>query len=84
MLLHVDPCKDEQIQLFILGSVTEVFVDVKPYGSREDSYTRPGDIVSFPLPQPIYGYTIRCHVQATTTNVSITMKLADRIVPGKL
>lgn len=66
----------------VAGSVTEVFVDIKPYGLREESYTIPGEVVVIPLPQPDYGYTVRCHVQATTTNVTIAMKLAGREVPG--
>lgn len=62
--------------------MTEVFVDIRPYGSREVSYTTPGESVLFALPQPQYGYTARCHVQATTPNVTVVMKLAGNEIPG--
>ena len=63
------------------GSITEVFVDIKPYGSREVTYKKSRAKVLFSLPQPEFGNRARCHVQATTDNISVIMKIGGHVIP---
>ncbi|XP_067932856.1 uncharacterized protein [Watersipora subatra] len=74
----------DESELSILGGITELFVDMKPEGGREVPYKEPGDVVHFSQPLPEFGYTAKCHVQATTRNISVTIKIAGKEVPSEL
>lgn len=69
--------------MHVVGGITEVFVDVKPSNGREVAYKEAGEVVDFPSPKPEFGYLVRCHVQATTDNITVVMRIGGREMPGK-
>lgn len=51
-----------------------MFIDVKHHGRREKTYKKPGTLVHFER-DPLETSSIKCHVQATTDEIEVVMKI---------